>query len=225
MTESEIQKYIDLLNSNQYEDQIFKRPIGDYVEVANVWSEQPKITDNIIGNFYSYRFFFIRNQSGKYIGAVLDMQQDLHWFITPEYRGQGHLSLALKGSILPYLFEDRDFQRITIVKSLIGEVNYKASKKVALSLGFSALDESDELFELKIEDFDWSFESLNDHNPPLNNQRIDELKKRIFYAYKLTYQISDELNMSFGHDNRLKEIADELRKYTWKIDDLVFENE
>ncbi len=106
MTESEIRKYIDRLNNGKASESIFTRPISKTVEVAKVWPEQPKMIDSIIGNFCSYRFFFIKNESDKYIGAVLDMYQDLHWYIIPKSRKQGYLTTALKESILPYLFYD-----------------------------------------------------------------------------------------------------------------------
>lgn len=90
------------------------------------------MTDNIIVNFSSYRFFFIKNELNQYVGAVFDMYSDLHWYIVPQSRKQGHLTKALKESILPYLFnEERDRQRITIEKAAIGKKNYLNSKNVA----------------------------------------------------------------------------------------------
>ncbi len=124
MTEREIRKYIDLLNDGKAGESIFTRQISKTVEVAKVWPDQPKMTDKIIGNFGSYRFFFIKNEFNEYVGAVLDMYQDLHWYIVPKCRKHGYLTTALRESILPYLFYDeRESQRITI-----GEV--QSEKKI-----------------------------------------------------------------------------------------------
>ncbi|WP_303924869.1 GNAT family N-acetyltransferase [Draconibacterium sediminis] len=224
MTEREIRKYIDRLNNGKAGESIFTRQISKTVEVAKVWTEQPKMTDSIIGNFGSYRFFFIKNESNKYVGAVLDMYQDLHWYIVPKSRKQGYLTNALKESILPYLFYDeREVQRITIEQGAIGEVNYLNSKNVALKLGFKPINGYESEFELKQTDFNWDYENLKETNSDINSDRFKQLRKRAFYAYKTLYKISDELLMSLNDDKDLKEVADEVRKYTWKIEDLEWE--
>ncbi|HNQ67958.1 MAG TPA: GNAT family protein [Bacteroidales bacterium] len=225
MGDKEIRKCIDKLNNGKAEESIFVRQISKTVVVAKVWTEQPKMSDNIIGNFGSYRFFFIKNDLDKYVGAVLDMYHDLHWYIIPEKRKQGYLTTALKESILPYLFYDeREIQRVTIDKNAIGEKNYNNSKNVALKLGFTAINETETEFELKQSDFNFDNENLNEINSDINNERIETLRKRIFYAYKTLYKISDELFMTVGGDKELKKVADEVRKFTWKIEDLVWEN-
>ena len=225
MRDKEIRKYIDKLNNGKAGESIFVRQISKAVVVAKVWTEQPKMTDSIIGNFGSYRFFFIKDDLDKYVGAVLDMYQDLHWYIIPEKRKQGYLTTALKESILPYLFYDeREIQRITINKNAIGEKNYINSKNVALKLGFIAINETETEFELKQSDFNFDNENIDEINSDINTERFETLRKRAFYAYKTLYKISDELLMTVNDDKELKEVADEVRKYTWKIEDLEWEN-
>lgn len=225
MTEREIRKYIDRLNNGKASESIFTRQISKTVDVAKVWSEQPQMTDNIIGNFGSYRFFFIKNENNEYVGAILDMYQDLHWYIIPKSRKQGYLTTALKESILPYLFYDeRESQRITIDKNAIGEKNYLNSKNVALKLGFKAINEAETEFELKQTDFNWDDENFEEINSEIAPERVKQLRKRAFYAYKTLYKISDELLMTINDDKDLKEVADEVKKYTWKIEDLESEN-
>lgn len=225
MTEREIRKYIDRLNNGKAGELIFTRQISKTVDVAKVWTEQPKMTDNIIGNFGSYRFFFIKNESKEYVGAVLDMYYDLHWYIVPTYRKMGYLTAALKGSILPYIFYDeRESQRISIDKSAIGEINYLNSKSVAIKLGFKAINEIETEFELQQADFDWDSENLDEINSEINTERFEVLRKRVFFAYKTLYKISDELLMTVNDDKELKEVVDEVKKYTWKIEDLEWEN-
>ncbi|WP_341902857.1 hypothetical protein [Fluviicola taffensis] len=225
MTEREIRKYIDRLNNGKASESIFTRQISENVDVAKVWKKQPKMTDDIIGNFSSYRFFFIKNEFSKYVGAVLDMEDDLHWYVNPKSRKKGYLTTALKESILPYLFYDeRKSQRITIEKNAIGEKNYLNSKGVALKLGFKAINEMETEFELKQIDFNWDNENLEEINPVTSPERFEELRKRAFYAYKILYKISDELLMTVSDDHELKEVADEVRQYTHKIADLEWAN-
>jgi hypothetical protein len=118
MTNKEISKYINRLNLKKGSETIFCREISDNVIIAKVWPKQPKLSDSINGNFSSYNFFFIRNDFGKYIGAVLDMYSDLHWFISPKFRKQGFLTNAMKQSILPYIFYNREKQQITISRGI-----------------------------------------------------------------------------------------------------------
>jgi len=225
MTEREIRKYIDRLNNGKAGESIFTRQISKRVDVAKVWSEQPKMTDDIIGNSSSYDFFFVKNELNEYVGAVLDMYHDLHWYIIPKNRKQGYLTTALKESILPYLFyNERESQRITIERNAIGEKNYLNSKSVALKLGFKAINEDETEFELKQADFNWDNENLEEMNANIDSERFEVLRKRTFYAYKTLCKISDELLMTVNDDKELKEIANEVRKYTWKIEDLEWEN-
>jgi len=225
MTEKEIRKYIDRLNNGNAGESIFTRQISKTVDVAKVWTEQPRMIDKIIGNFGSYRFFFIKNESKEYVGAVLDMYHDLHWYIVPKYRKMGYLTTALKETIIPYIFYDeRESQRISIDKNAIGETNYLNSKSVAIKLGFKAINEIETEFELQQTEFNWDSENLVETNSEINNERFEILRKRVFFAYKTLYKISDELLMTVNDDKELKEIADEVRKYTWKIEDLEWEN-
>ncbi|GGK18940.1 hypothetical protein GCM10007962_11400 [Yeosuana aromativorans] len=224
MTEKDIRKHIDHLNKGTADESIFTRQISANVDVAKVWTEQPKPSNNIIGNFGSYRFFFIKDASNKYIGVVLDMYRDLHWYIMPKYRKKGYLTKALQESVLPYIFyDDRETQRITIKRGSINEENYLNSKSVATKLGFNPVNNSESEFELKKTDFDWSKENLQEVNNVVSPQRFETLKKRAFFAYKTLYKISDELLMSVDDDKELMEVAEEVKKYTWKIENLEWE--
>jgi hypothetical protein len=179
------------------------------------------MADDIIGNFCSFRFFFIKDESSKYIGAVLDMCHDLHWYVVPKSRKLGYLTDALKKSILPYLFcNERVVQKITIKKNAIGERNYLNSKSVALKLGFKATNEEETEFELKQTDYNWDINNLKEINSEINSERYEQLRKRVFYAYKILCQISDELQMSVNDELDLKVVANKVRDYTWKIEDL-----
>lgn len=224
MTEREIRKYIDRLNKGKGQESIFTRSISETVEVAKVWFEQPKTSDSVIGNFSPYRFFFIKNTLGIYIGAVLDMDSDLHWYIIPKERKQGYLTKSLKETILPYLFYERENQRVTIGEG-IGEKNCNNSKKVALNLGFKSNNLEQSEFLLNKSEFDWGSENLNESVKVIGDERIEILRKRISYASKILLKISDELQMAYDDDKELSQVSEEVNKYTWKIEDLMWEYE
>lgn len=223
MTEQEIKTYIEKLNSGNLGETIFLRQISKTVEVAMVWEQEPEVNDNISIGSPSYRFFFIKNDEGKYVGAVLDMARDLHWYILEEERKKGFLTTALREAILPYLFYDeddeREIQRITI-ESGIGKNNYLNSRKVADRLGFKLLNESESVFELKKEEFDWQFESLKERNGQISEERFIELRKRIIFSFRQLIKISDELLMTYGDDKDLRDIAKEVSYFNVRIEDI-----
>lgn len=221
MESKTIEKYLTLLNTGKASELIFLRQIGKNIEVAKVWDKHPEISDNLNGNFFSYRFFFIKDECNTYVGAVLDMHHDLHWYVSPEYRGKGYLTKALKSGILPYLFEfGRDLQTITINDVELEDSDYLSSKKVALNVGFRTTNENETQFGLNCDDFDWNAENLDEIDGEISPERIDELRKKLFFAYKILYQISDELLMAVDDDKGLLELAKKINSFTWKIIEL-----
>lgn len=227
MRNKEISKYITKLNNGTANEIIFTRSLSKNVDLGMVWEKLPKPTDEIVGNSGPYKLFFIKSDDGKYIGAVLDMYNDLHWFVKPLFRKKGYLSKALKLTILPYLFYERDEQKVSIDIYQIGKRNYLNSKRVAELLGFKKVesDRQEEIYSLSKTDFDWSNESLEEENSKIGRDRIDVLRKRAFYAANLLWMIQNELEMKYGDCNELDEVVKDVRSYSWKIEDLLFEYE
>jgi hypothetical protein len=221
MTSKDIKKYIDRLNIGRYLETIFIRPISKNISVAKVWPAIPKISDPVNIGCPSYTFFFIKNEDQKFVGAVLDMNSDLHWFVTRQYRKKGYLTTALKNVILPYLLDDKDAVRITISKGLEDE-DYSNSKKVALAVGFKPLDSDETIFEIKTEEFDSLFDDTFDQNTEITPERILLLRRRVSLMSKLLYQISDELSMAYYDDQGLHNVAAEVSYFNTKIDDIAW---
>jgi hypothetical protein len=138
MGHEELQEYIDQLIGGSQKRRIVTREISDMVDVAKVWPDKP----NGNGLYLSCTVFFIKDTARTCVGAVLDMNFDLQWYVVKEYRGEGHLTRALKEVILPFIFSDsrkhkRDRQEITIDGDF-----YKESRRVAESVGFKPIDMS-----------------------------------------------------------------------------------
>lgn len=224
MTEKELKNYIRLINSGKYEERIFLRQISSNVYFSKVWKTLPKVTDPARCFTDSYRIFFIKDDSDGFIGAVLDMVNDLHWFISPRHRKKGHLTKALKKAILPYLFnEGREIQVVTISDDEICDKNYQNSKRVALNLGFKEMDNNE--FVLTKDSFDSSEDEHMEIDTKLHQERLDILKKRISYASRILYKISDELKMAADNDVDLFSTAKVVENYTFKIDDIFWEEQ
>jgi len=222
MNEREICKYIDRLNKGNYKESVFTRSISKNVELAKVWGAEPKRTDTVVGLFHSNRFFFIKNEMNEYVGAIYDMGYDLHWYVVPKNRKKGYLSKALEEVILPYIFDERDVQEITIVKGSIGRKNYESSLRVAKKLGFKESLSKSNTFELKRDDLDWERVNIFESYNPISEDRMQELKKRAFFAFKTLYKISDEMEMAYVDNFELDELVKQIEKSTVIIDDLYW---
>lgn len=188
MTDKYIIQLINKLNRFPNHKDCVKVGIGKNVELAHIWYK-----DGFSDSHIPYTYFLIK-ENEKYVGAVLDMTNDLHWVILPKHRKKGHLSKALKQVILPHILEEmpRIEQKISIKRNEIGETNYQNSLKVALSVGFKQIDDVNLVF---------------DYNA------IDDEEYCLDYMYKgLT---KDELDKQI---NELQSIAESLNKINSTIE-------
>lgn len=219
MQTSAIISIINKLNKGSFRDNIVKHSISPSVEFAHIWIKE-KYNSNI-----PYNFFLIKNEL-EYVGAVLDMTQDLHWVILPKHRGKGYLSKALKGSILEYIFEylDRDQQKISINIDEIGIKNYNASNNTAINVGFSKIDNNN--FIINYDDIDYSLSDLNLIHIALDDKEVEKQLKELELAAKKIFQINSKIEMSFGVKTEtylqpsLSEISRKISYFKTVIDDI-----
>lgn len=171
-----------------------------------------------------FTFFFIKNEEGKCVGAVLDMNDDLHWVILKKYQGKGYLKKALKDVILPFicLTLERDEQRITISKNEIGELNYLKSKSVALAVGFSPIDINEKEFTLNLFQQDYTTKFIKEQNHKFEKDHLEKLQTKFLYHFKHLEMLSSELQMKFGDDMMLSEHLEQIRFFKYRIEDLRF---
>lgn len=193
MTANQLQSFINKLNKGTYHKTIFKHQISKEVDFAKVWQSQN--TKEV----QPFNFFFIKNND-EYIGAVLLMCNDLHWYITPRYRGKGYLTNALKKIILPYIFDElgREEQKITITESEIGKENYKCSSNVALNIGFKKLDDIN--FVLKASDVAIHYDDTDKVYDGLDRSEVSTIKKELNTIAKRLHQINTQLENAFGKE-------------------------
>ncbi|MGI9580116.1 GNAT family N-acetyltransferase [Chryseobacterium sp. RRHN12] len=225
MTDKSLQSLIDNLNSgNTRSNIIFRRSLSQYVDFAKIWLEKPTANDNVTSSDGPDHFYLIKNNEGVFVATVYDMLRDLHWFVLPEYRGKGYLTQSLKSTIIPHLFLSRDQQRITIDEMQIGPMNFIASQKVALNLGFIKKEEDDYIL-------------LNDHstnenlnvgeNSELTAERMSELRKQINFLARSLWTIQSEIEMGYGkteYSEDLEKLVRQIKNHTWKIEDFWWNN-
>ena len=112
MTEEEIVGVIEAVNAGSAGDHVFAYRLKGNVSLARVWTTNPKTRRiDVQGN----DFYLVHDaENGQCIGAVLDMQEDLHAFLKPEFRRKGIMSRSLREIILPHIFsKGRTLQKIT----------------------------------------------------------------------------------------------------------------
>jgi len=227
MTNNYLKSLIVKLNNNRTNGLIFLRPLTATVDFGKVWSDQLKPTDEIASPDGPYNFYFIKNNEGTYVAIVLDMCRDLHWFVLSGYRRQGHLTKALKETILYHLFQDRDEQRITVDIHAIGRKNFSASEKVALSLGFNkTLDDDNSEYILSKDKYQTASFTLG-QNTEISEERMEEIKKQINYISRSLWLVQTEIEMKLGassYTRELIELKDKIRKHTWRFEDTWFES-
>lgn len=209
MTDKFIKSLIDKLNQNKASESIFLKPLTTKVDFAIVWHSEKDIPSNNIKLIGPDKFYFIKDDSGIYVAAVNYGGGDLHWLVLPKYRGLGHLTTALKETILPHIFQSnkKEEQRITVNRNAIGDKNYLASTKVAKSLGFIEQQNNSGKAEFIISKTLFkhvSFDSLNTNN--MSDERINILKDRAYEISKNLHKIESELELYLGHSDIMEEL-------------------
>jgi hypothetical protein len=220
MSDKYLKSLIDRLNKNKTNGLFHLRPLANLIDYAKVWTEKPRPTDAISFPDGPYDIYFIKNQRKEYVGAVVDMSADLHWFVLSKQRGKGHLTKALKKTILPHLFQSRKEQRITIDVNQIGERSFNRSEKVALSVGF--VKTKDNEYRLK-NTSGTSNDGIKGQNKEISEERINELKRQINYLGRSIWLIETEIEMKTGdteYGRELRQLRDDVRTHICKIEDI-----
>ncbi len=218
MTDKYLNNLINTLNKKQRKEHIFIRKLTSSVDLVKVYTKTPKMTKN--NNYYNLfpsTFYGIKDDKNKYVAIVFDMENDLHWFVKREYRGNGYLTKALRSCILPYIFfkKKRDEQRITIEiqDNDINKEIFIASQKVAVKLGFILQNEKNEKYEYILKREDTSeIISTKGYNNELSEEELKNITNKIgFYAAKLI-RLKTDLEMRYGLDNEILLDFEELIK-------------
>ena len=222
MTAKSIIAIINILNINPNYNNCIKNSISNTVELAHIWIEKSR---------YKHRpqTFFLIKEGNEYVGAVLDMITDLHWVVLPKHRKKGHLTTALKETILPYLFVhlERENQTITIKESEIGQKNFQHSLNTALQVGFRKVDNDN--YILKEDDFDYSNEKLDIKYKGLEDEEIEGICIELKAIARNVSVINSKIELSLGQfpANYMKPsldiISDKLSYFTTLIDDIKHE--
>lgn len=154
MSDQEIRELLREVNSDPEQCILALTPLNETVFHAEVLNHMELSLEGRGGpKARPMSFYLIRSDDGRFVGAVQDAVGDFHWYIVRPYRGQGLMSAALRGAVLPHIAASgRTLQRITISRG-IGRAMFAASQRLALSVGFQLLNGPEEqvlLYELNL---------------------------------------------------------------------------
>ncbi len=124
MTNEKLNTILDNINHSFYKKENYSlKTIDENIDIINI-----NDIECIDTNHQKFRdFFLIKNDDSKstekYIGIVLDMVDDLHFFVLPKFRGKSYLKKTLDNSILPFLsrYKYRENQRLSFQNSELKE--------------------------------------------------------------------------------------------------------
>ena len=199
MTDETLSRFVDRANGLLGPEIVFTRPLTANVHLARAWRATPSPTDKVEPIDYGYGLYLIQNPEQRFVAAVLDMGEDLHWLVQPPFRGQGYLTQALRSVILPHLLQDREQQRITISRGL-GAKAYQASEKVARTAGFEQFEASPQesvfIHKASFPETTTFFEGVNQ---PLAQGRMQTLRQQFAYHAACLRQMNAEIELSLGN--------------------------
>lgn len=214
MSNNELHGLIQALN-NKTTVRLFLRPISKEVDWAIYFMQGPEAGKRCPREFNPH-FYFIKETSGQYIGAVQDPgTSDLHWFIDPKFRKKGHLTSAMKTAIFPHIKSilGRDVQKISINKKL---PDFESSEKVALTLGFKKISEDSQSFIYELLLDDYRSDDCTGIDVPLHVDRKKEIYNTIGSITATLDLLSAEIKMSEGWTDEVDEI-DHIAELTDKL--------
>ena len=100
MTSESLQSLLEKLNKNDTSSSlIYYRPLSSNVDFAKIWLDKPKLTDSITSSDGPDVFYLIKNDENIFVAIVFDMIRDLHWFVHPDFRSNGHCRRRMRWNL------------------------------------------------------------------------------------------------------------------------------
>jgi RimJ/RimL family protein N-acetyltransferase len=217
MTDKSINRIIRRLNTS-VASEVIRRQIGENVWWGYAWGTKDQGYNKHHVQEEGYEMFFIKADDGKFAAAVHRMLAgELHWYVTPKYRGKGLLIKPLKEVILPFIFATYhwDSQRGTLDPHRKYAV---PSAKVAERVGFKHVSDTDE----------GKRETVKKYNPfgfpPATEQDLVELRNRVPKLARQARMLFDQVRVRFSNrinKEKLEYVEHEIDSFTIDLIDII----
>lgn len=226
MRTNQFQSLLNRLNKKDRHKDIFLSPISDNVDFGRYWDKLPSPKIPPASGDGPYSFYFIKNEDGIYVSVVLDMNHDLHWYVSPKHRKRGILTNAMNLSIIPDLASRRESQRISIDPQILTEAEVEASQAVAMNLGFVFKDSGDRAFIYELDLKGQKRSGSKNRHKGMEEERMEVLVNKINYLSRSLWLIENEVNAAFGnsaYSKKLINLVDEIKEHTYRLEDVYYD--
>lgn len=201
ITEKDIKKLLVDLNKKKAGGYIITRPLSDIVQYAKVWQDIPnQETGKLPLDETPTTYYLIHGKEGKYMAAVLLYDNDLKWFMLPEYRKSSLLVNTLRETILPHILQHKPLQRMTLHQPEYSVQEFGWIKKTALAAGFKITKEENGNLRLTVTaDIFQKREYISGVNTSVPETRIIEIKNELSLMIQKLTIFETELKLKVGH--------------------------
>lgn len=194
MTNEMLNQILTNINQLVYKNEDYAiRSIDSNIDIVNI-NDKECIDQN---SYEFYDFILIKNHdiksTLKYVGIILDMITDLHFYILPNFRGKGYLQASLNTSILPFLSfydEDRKVQRLSFKESQIKEYFIN-------QFGFKSIGDYEAEKNLASDDVKL-YDCANEKKMKLSNELKNEMMQNLIDALLKIKMIRRQLDYAKG---------------------------
>ena len=217
MTDKMLNQILTNINKLSYKNENYAiRSIDNYIDIINI-NDQNCIDQN---SYEFYDFILIKNHDMKstlkYVGIILDMITDLHFYILPNFRGKGYLQASLNTSILPFLSfydENRKVQRLSFKESQIKE--YFINQFGFKSIGDYEVEKDFSSDDIKL------YDCNNETKMKLSNKQRNEMMKNLIDALLKIKMMKRQLDYARDDTCDCKKFYLN-KKVLWKLKDQIF---
>jgi hypothetical protein len=202
MTDKMIKKLLLELNQKKAGGYVVTRPLSDTVDFAKVWLNKPSIGMKVVTlrDQPPSTFYFIKGkESDKYCAAVLLFENDMNWYILPEYRKGNAFINTLKETVLPHVLQHIPVQRMMLNSALMGEKVFLYSRKIATSAGFKAMREENGIVRFSIEAASIGpRDYIAGRNTGISDERLREISIELNAIIQILEMTKTEILMKTG---------------------------
>jgi hypothetical protein len=134
MTDKQLEKLIDELNSNPDSPKFLLTQIAVDIYFGKVWYNLPWENQ---AEYFGDNYYFINKPDYGFIGSIEASNSEMHVYLKTKFRGKGFMHRSLSETILPHSFwyNKTEKLRITIDQDFHGK-RFKKVEKSAMSAGF-----------------------------------------------------------------------------------------
>lgn len=215
ITEKDIRKLLQEVNSNKVDGQVITRPLSDTVDYANIWLQKtPSPHLQSEDSLISLTAYFIRKKGEQYIAAILAAEQ-LKYYSLPQYRKNNLFLDPFREVVIPHILQHKPIQRLLLNRAAYSEKEYVFVKKTALSVGFKVTRENEREIRMAIEASALGKrEYITGSNTGISEKRKQEMKTEILLFVQKLKIFQTEIELKTGdieYAEDINEIIDVLK--------------